>query len=431
MRKRRKTMSDKSKAEQFGEVDFNQLDHFLSQQVKKMKGAIALGGPDFVKELTRRTYQALLDAEMEEHLGYSRHEENPNASEGNYRNGRGKKVIKGDFGELEINPPRDRKGTFEPTIIKKRESTVGNFTDKIISLYARGMTTRDISEHLYEIYQIEASESLISRAVSHIQEDVVEWQNRPLDPFYTILYIDGVRFSVRGENGKVTKKCFYTVLGVPLSGKQEVLGLWIADTEGASFWLSVLTEIKKRGVKDVLIACVDGLCGMTEAIQTVFPDTDVQLCIVHHIRNCTKFVPYKDRKAICADMKHIYEAPNEQAAKAALDQLNKKWGHKYPAVILKWEEKWDLLTQFLHYPIEIRKITYTTNAVEALHALLRKNTSNRKVFPDDSALFRLLYLNIINLSNKWTKRQNWNTIIGQLVILFPERVNKFLTQNLD
>lgn len=423
-------MLEKGRLEKFGDVDFSKLDTFLSEQIKTMKGAIALGGHDFVKELTRRTYQALLDAEMEEHLGYSKNEENPNDN-CNYRNGRGTKTIKGDFGEVEINPPRDRDGSFAPQIIKKRESAVGNFTDKIISLYARGMTTREISEHLLEMYQIEMSESFVSRAVSQIQDQVNEWQNRQLDPLYAILYIDGVRFNVKGENGKVIKKCFYTVLGVPVSGKQEVLGLWIADNEGASFWLSVLTEIKQRGVQDVLIACVDGLNGMSEAIQTVFPETDVQLCIVHHIRNCTKFVASKDHRAICADMKLIYDAPSEKAAKTALGNLKEKWGAKYPAVVLRWEQKWDLLTQFLNYPLEIRKITYTTNSVEALHSLLRKNTSNRKIFPNDEALFRLLYLNIINLSKKWTKRTNWATILGQLSIIFPSRINKYLQGDLD
>ncbi len=423
-------MLEKEREEKFGGFDFKKLDGFISEQIKGMKGAIALGGHDFVKELTRRTYQALLDAEMEEHLGYSKNDENPN-EDGNYRNGRGKKTIKGDFGEVEINPPRDRDGSFEPKIIKKRESSVGNFTDKIISLSARGMRTREISEHLHEMYQIEISESFVSRAVSQIQDQVEEWQNRQLDPLYAILYIDGVRFNVRSENGKVIKKCFYTVLGVPVSGKQEVLGLWIADNEGASFWLSVLIEIKQRGVQDVLIACVDGLNGMSEAIQTVFPKTEVQLCIVHHIRNCTKFVASKDHKAICADMKTIYDAPGEKAAKVALANLKEKWGSKYPAVILRWEEKWTLLTQFLNYPLEIRKITYTTNSVEALHSLLRKNTSNRKIFPNDEALFRLLYLNIINLSKKWTKRANWATILGQFSIIFPDRINRFLQGDLD
>lgn len=410
--------------------DFKHFDKMLLAHVKKNGGKAAVMGPGLLKELTRRTYQALLDAELEEHLGYSKNDSRPEDNL-NARNGRGRKTIKGDFGEVEINPPRDRDGSFEPEIIKKRSSMVGNFTDKIISLYARGMTTREISAHIQEMYEIELSESFVSRAVSSIQEEVKEWQERQLDELYPILYIDGIRFSVRSDNNKIVKKCFYTVLGVTVGGKQEVLGLWIADNEGASFWLSVLTEIKQRGVQDILIACVDGLTGMPEAIQTVFPKTDIQLCIVHQIRNCTKFVSYKDRKEICADMRPIYDAPNEKAARNALEKLEERWGAKYPAVIQSWENKWDLLTNFLSYPLEIRTITYTTNSIEAIHALLRKNTKNRRVFPNDDALFRLLFLNIQNLTKKWTRRKGWGIIVGQLSIIFKERFTTFLKQELE
>ena len=285
----------------------------MLEHVRERGGRAAVGGDEFVKELMSRTYQALLDSELEEHLGYSKNEPSGHGS-GNSRNGRGKKTIKGDFGAVEIEPPRDRAGTFKPQIIEKRSSTVGNFTNKVVSLYARGMTTREISAHLEEIYGVELSESFVSRAVSSIQEQVDDWQGRPLESVYAVLYVDGIRFNVRSENGKIVKKCFYTILGVPVNGKQEVLGLWIADTESASFWLSVLTELKSRGVQDVLIACVDGLTGMPDAIESVFPEADIQLCIVHQIRNCTKFVSYKDRKALCADMKNIYQAPTEKAA---------------------------------------------------------------------------------------------------------------------
>lgn len=410
--------------------DFSNYEQELLEHVRQRGGSSKVGGDEFVKELMSRTYQALLDAELEEHLGYAKNEASGRGS-GNSRNGRGKKKIRGDFGEVEIEPPRDRNGTFEPQLIEKRSSVVDNFADKVVSLYARGMTTREISSHLEEIYGVELSESFVSRAVSSIQEQVDDWQGRPLESIYAILYIDGIRFNVRSENGKIVKKCFYTLLGVPLSGKQEVLGLWIADTESASFWLSVLTELKSRGVQDVLIACVDGLTGMPEAIESVFPEADIQLCIVHQIRNCTKFVSYKDRKALCADMKEIYDAPNEKAAAAALEKLEQKWGKQYPMVIASWKAKWSLLVNFLHYPLEIRKITYTTNAIEALHALFRKNTKNRKVFPNDDALFRLLYLNIKNLGGKWTKRKNWSTVLNQFSILFAERLNHALHSNLE
>jgi len=420
----------KPKKEATSEFDFSNYEQELLEHVRAHGGSSKVGGDEFIKELMSRTYQALLDAELEEHLGYAKNDAVGKGS-GNSRNGRGKKKIKGDFGEVAIAPPRDRNGTFEPQIVGKRSSVVENFTDKIISLYARGMTTREISSHLEEIYGVELSESFVSRAVSSIQEQVEDWQGRPLESIYAILYIDGIRFNVRSENGKIEKKCFYTLLGVPLNGKQEVLGLWIADTESASFWLSVLTDLKSRGVQDVLIACVDGLTGMPEAIESVFPEADIQLCIVHQIRNCTRFVSYKDRKALCADMKDIYQAPNEKAACAALEKLEQKWGKQYPMVITSWKTKWQLFVNFLKYPLEIRKITYTTNAIEALHALFRKNTKNRKVFPNDDALFRLLFLNIRNLGKKWTKRQNWSIVLNQLSILFGERINHSLNNNLE
>lgn len=410
--------------------DFKAFEKMLMEYSRKCGKPVASFGNELIKELTQRTYQALLDSEMEEHLGYSKHEASGIGS-GNSRNGYGRKKIKGDFGEVEIETPRDRESTFEPEIIKKRSSTVGNFTDKIISLYARGMTTREISAHIQEMYSVEVSESFVSRAVSSIQEQVNEWQQRPLEPIYPILYIDGIRFNVRSDNGKIVKKCFYTVLGVSVSGKQDVLGLWIADTEGASFWLSVLTDLKARGVQDVLISCVDGLTGLPQAIESVFPKTDVQLCIVHQIRNCCKFVSYKDRKNLCADMKLIYEAANEQAALAALERLEAAWGAKYPMVIKSWKDKWSLLTKFLAYTLEIRTITYTTNAIEAVHALFRKYTKTRRVFPNDESLFRLLFLNIKNLSANWTKRRGWNIVLAQLSILFPDRINNFINEDLE
>lgn len=419
-------MSAKKKESGF---DFSKFDEHLQEQIKtKGIGSFVTGGQDFVNELVSRTYQALLDAELEEHLEL---ENSDPQTSNNTRNGKGKKTIRGDFGQAQIETPRDRNATFEPQIVKKRSSTVGNFTDKIISLYARGMTTSEISAHLQEMYGIELSESFVSRAVSTVQEQVQQWQDRPLSELYAILYVDGIRFNVRGDNGKIIKKCIYTVLGITPGGQQEVLGLWISDTEGASFWLSVLKDLQTRGVNDVLITCVDGLVGMPEAIESIFPKTHVQLCIVHQIRSCTKFISYKDRKALCADMKLIYEAPNEQSAKSALKKLDEKWGKQYPAVIASWKNKWSLLVNFLNYPKELRRITYTTNAVEALHSLFRKNTKNRRVFPNDESLIRLLYLNIQNLTNKWTRRAGWNTVANQLSIIFGDRVNKFLLDNME
>jgi putative transposase len=412
-----------------GGFDFSAIEAQIQQHAKQFAGNIAIGGNDFIKELMSRTYKALLEAEMDEHLGYSKHEELGDGS-GNARNGYGKKTIKGEFGEAEIPTPRDRNASFDPQIIKKRSSTVGNFSEKIISLYARGMSTEEISSHLHEIYGVELSDSFVSRAVSTIQAEVNDWQRRPLSALYPILYVDGIRFNVRSD-GKIIKKCFYTVLGVNIEGKQDVLGLWIADNEGASFWLSVLNELKNRGVEDVLIACVDGLVGMPDAIEAVFPQAQVQLCIVHQIRNCCKHISYKDRKALCNDMKLIYQAPSLSAAEQGLENLRQNWGAKHPMVIRSWESKWANLVGFLQYPAELRKITYTTNAIESLHSLLRKNTSSKKIFPNDDSLFRILYLNIKNLSIKWTKRQGWNSVCSQLSIIFGDRFNKFADRILE
>jgi len=406
--------------------DYKQLEKMVLEFSRNSGKPVSEVGSELVNELTKKMMQTLLDAELEEHLGYAKHDPAGRGS-GNSRNGRGVKKIKGNFGEVEINPPRDRNGTFEPKIIPKRGGMVDKFTEKIISLYARGVTTREIAEHVQEIYGIEISESFVSRAVSSIEDLVKEWQSRPLEPIYPFLYIDGIRFSVRSDNGKIVKKCFYTVLGIDLSGKSDVLGLWIADTEGASFWLSVLTDLKTRGVQDVLIACVDGLTGLPDAIEAVFPKADIQLCIVHQVRNCCKFVSWKDRKQLCADMKKIYNAPSEQLAKDTLESLRDSWGAKYPMVIKSWEDKWALLTKFLNYPAEIRTMTYTTNAIEALHAILRKNTSNRRIFPNDQALFKLLFLNIRNLTKKWTKRQGWNIVLAQLSIIFHDRIHTFIS----
>lgn len=420
----------KTKENQDFDFDFDSLGDQILAATRKSPG-ILKDGHGFVNQLVGKVYEKLLEQEMESHLGYTKNDVSGNNS-GNSRNGYGKKTLKSQNGEFEIKTPRDRNSSFSPKVLEKgSRSVTDDFANKVISLYARGMTTREISEHIEEIYNFEMSESFVSRAVSSVQEEVNEWQNRPLEELYSILYIDGIRFSVRTKEEKIVKKCFYTVLGVNLEGEQEVLGLWIADTESASFWLSVLTEIQNRGVKDILIACVDGLTGMPEAIESVFPKTDIQLCIVHQVRNCCKFVSYKDRKAICSDMKKIYSASGEKAAKVAFEKLKEKWQDKYPAVIMSWESKWELLIGFLKYPQELRKITYTTNSIEALHALLRKNTKNRRVFPNDASLFRLLFLNIRNLSKKWTRRTNWGTVLNQICILFKDRIAPYIDKNLD
>ncbi len=378
---------------------------------------------DFIQSLVKTAFQSLLNAEMEEHLGYDKHAPEGRNS-GNSRNGKGRKKVRGDFGEVEIETPRDREASFDPQLIKKRETNIGNFADKIVSLYARGMTTREIEEHLREMYGIDVSPQFVTRATEHVQTDIVEWQNRPLERVYPVVYVDGLFVPVRSGNnaGSVTKKCVHIVLGISAEGRQEVLGLWIEESEGARFWLKVFNDLKARGVEDILILCGDGLKGLPEAVEAVYPKTDVQLCVVHQIRNATKFVSYKDRKAFCADMRPIYTAPTIEAAEAALEEFAAKWGSRYPMSIASWRANWLRLTMFYKYPVELRKMVYTTNAIESLNAQLRKNTSNRKVFPNDEAVIKILFLNVRNFTNRWTKRQGWDIVMNQLLMIFGDRL---------
>lgn len=396
----------------------------LMDQVRQGGGTAAVGGQNFFNRLVKTALEALLQVEMEEHLGYSKHSPAGRGS-GNSRNGTDSKTVRGDFGEAVIETPRDRNGTFEPKIVAKREGNLNNFTEKIVSLYARGMTTREIEGHLREMYGIDVSIQFISRAAEELQGEVVDWQNRPLLPMYPIVYVDGLRVSVRvGNNaGAVIKKCVYIVLGISPKGEHDVLGLWIEETEGARFWQKVFNDLKARGVKDILILCGDGLTGLDKALEAVYPKTELQLCVVHQIRNALKFVSYKDRKALCEDMRRIYCAPTLEAAEQALEALDEKWGKRYPASVASWRNHWEYLSTFLRYPVELRKIIYTTNSIESLNAQLRKNTSNRKIFPNDEAIIRLLYLNIRNFSKRWTARQGWDTVMSQLSIIFGERLS--------
>ena len=399
-----------------------EFENKLMDHVRNNGGTAAIGGQDFIQNLVASALQALLNVEMEEHLGYKK---NQGKGTGNARNGTLEKKVRGDFGQLKIKTPRDRQGTFDPQIVKKRQGSLGNFGEKIISLYSRGMTTREIEEHLHEMYGIEVSPQFISRATESLQEEITEWQNRPLEPLYPVVYVDGMRVSVRiGNNsGEVIKKCVYTVLGISTLGRQEVLGLWIEDTEGAKFWQKVFHDLKSRGVKDIFLLCGDGLTGLDKALEAVFPNTDLQLCVVHQIRNATQFVAWKDRRQFCADMRPIYTAPTIEAAKVALDHFEEKWGNRYPMAIASWHRNWDKLTTFFKYPPEIRKVIYTTNTIESLHAQMRKNTSNRKVFPNNESVLRILYLNVKNFTKKWTKRAGWDTLMIQFSIMFGDRLN--------
>lgn len=409
--------------------DAKAFESALKAQVKAAGGTKEfLKGGDFIQNLVKSAFQSLLNVEMDEHLGYERHVR----SEGtNARNGKKSKTIRGDFGEVEIETPRDRDGSFDPQIIKKRQTSVGNFSDKIVSLYARGMSTREIEEHLREMYGIEVSAQFISRATDRMQAEVIEWQNRPLDPVYPVVYVDGLHVSVRSGNnaGSVVKKCVYVVLGVSCSGRQEVLGLWIEESEGARFWLKVFNDLKARAVQDIFILCGDGLKGLPDAVESVFPKTDVQLCVVHQIRNATRFVSYKDRKEFCADMRPIYTAPTLDGAELALLEFEEKWGRRYPMSIASWKNNWVRLTTFFKYPVELRKIVYTTNTIESLNAQMRKNTSNRKVFPNDDAVIKILFLNVRNFTNRWTKRQGWDMVMNQLSVIFGERLSPEIVGN--
>lgn len=392
----------------------------LMEQVRSQGGSHAVDTRQLFQTLVKQGLEALLELEMEEHLGYGKHERQDH-SPGNARNGRTAKTVRGDFGQVEIESPRDRNATFHPKIVAKRQTSIGNFSEVVTSLYARGMTTREIEEHLQQIYGIEVSPEFISRATAQMQQQITEWQNRPLEQLYPIVFVDGLRVPVRSDKG-VVKKCVYTVLGVSCTGRQEVLGLWIAESEGARFWLKVFNDLKARGVEDILVLCGDGLTGLPEAVASVYPVTDVQLCVVHQVRNATKFVSYKDRKPFCAAMRLIYTAPTIEAAEHALDLFAQAWGARYPMSIASWRTHWDHLTVFFKYPVELRRIIYTTNAIENLHSQMRKNIANRKVFPHDEALIKILFLNIRNFSNRWSRRQGWDIVMNQLSMIFPDRL---------
>lgn len=374
-----------------------------------------------VQGLVKQTLEAFLEVEMEEHLGYAHHAIQGRGS-GNSRNGSTSKTVRGDFGEVVIATPRDRNGEFEPKIVAKRQTTVDNFSETVISLYARGMSTREIEDHVQQIYGIEISPQFVSRATDQLNQQIIDWQNRPLERIYPVVFVDGIRVSVRSDKGVIIKKCVYTVLGLSVSGRQEVLGLWIEETEGARFWVKVFNDLKARGVQDILVVCGDGLTGLPDAIRAVFALADVQLCVVHQIRNATKFVSYKDRKSFCADMRPIYTAPTIEAAQLALDRFSQAWSSKYPMSIESWRRHWDGLTTFFKYPVEFRRLIYTTNAIESLHSQMRKNIASRKMFPNDEAIIKILFLNIRNFSNRWTRRQGWDTVMNQLAVIFADRL---------
>jgi transposase-like protein len=381
-----------------------------------------VGQGGLIKQLTGKILQRALEAEMTEHLGYEKHS-NAGDNSGNSRNGHTEKTVLLENQSTTIDVPRDRAGTFEPVIVPKHEKRVPLFNDQIISMYSFGMTDRDIKAHLEKIYNVEVSSGLISRVTNAVIDEVREWQNRPLEKSYAIVYLDALRVKGKME-GKSCLKSVYTALAVNFEGKKEVLGLWIAENEGAKFWMGVLTELKNRGVQDILIACMDGLTGFPEAVRSVYPDTRVQLSIVHMVRNSTKFVSYKDLKKVCADLKAIYSACSEEAGHEALEEFGNTWNGKYPMIYQCWQRHWEDLSEFFKYPPEIRRAIYTTNAIESMNYQLRKVTKNLSTFSTEDAIFKILYLAVRNASEKWTMPiRSWGQALNQFAIEFgKERV---------
>jgi putative transposase len=383
------------------------------------------GADGLLARMTKAVLERALETEMTDHLGYEKGDPAGNGT-GNSRNGYSAKTVSTTAGAVRIGVPRDRNGRFEPQIVPKRARRLGQIDEMILSLYARGMTTRDIEAHLAEVYGVSASRELISKITDVVAEEIVTWQNRPVDDIYPIMYVDAIRIRVR-DRGVVTLKAAHLVVGIDVDGRKHVLGIWIADDEGAKFWLAVLTQLRNRGLRDVLIACCDGLTGLPDAITAVFPNTIVQTCVVHVVRNAMKFVSYGDRKKVAAGMRTIYTAPSVEAAEAALAALDRDYGRQYPGVLDVWRRAWNDFTPFLDYPPELRKVVYTTNLIESINFQLRKITKTRGHFPSDDAAMKLLYLGIRNISTKrggenGTGTHGWKQALNTMVILFPGRL---------
>jgi len=374
-----------------------------------------------LKQLTKAVVERAMQAEMNEHLGYEKHDPS-GANSGNSRNGVTRKALKGDFGEVEIATPRDRNGEFAPQIVKKNQTRWTGFDDKILSMYARGMTTREIQGHLEEIYQVEVSPSLISEVTEGVMEEARAWQNRPLEPFYGVVFLDALYVKMRHE-GRVENRAVYVALGINLEGRKDVLGLWTSPNEGAKFWLNVLTELRNRGVRDIFLVCVDGLKGFPQAIESIFPYAQVQLCIVHMVRASLNYVTWQDRKKIVADLKPIYKAATADEAERELVEFETKWP-KYPAIARLWREQWERVIPFFAFPLEVRKVVYTTNAVESLHMSLRKIIKTRGSFPTEEAAIKLLYLALTKVVAKWETVQHWKQMLNYLDTICGDRIRE-------
>ena len=374
---------------------------------------------DALKDLLGGTIKEMMEAEMDDHLGYQKSER---SDSDDYRNGYKSKRVNSSYGSMDIDVPQDRKSTFEPQIVKKRQKDISDIDQKIISMYAKGMTTRQISETIEDIYGFETSEGFISDVTDKILPQIEDWQNRPLDEVYPILYIDAIHYSVR-DNGVIRKLAAYVILGINTGGKKEVLSITVGDNESSKYWLSVLNELKNRGVKDILIICADGLSGIKEAIAAAFPKTEYQRCIVHQVRNTLKYVPDKDRKAFASDLKTIYHASDEEKARLALNRVTEKWTVKYPNSMKRWYDNWDAITPIFKFSPDVGKVIYTTNAIESLNSTYRKLNRQRSVFPSDTALLKALYLATFEATKKWTMSiRNWGQVYGELSIMYEGRL---------
>lgn len=395
-----------------------QKDDFLSDEfLKQFKTGEELN--NFLKQIQKRGIEKMLEGELDGHLGYEKHQTSDNP---NTRNGYSNKKVRTSFGESEIQVPRDRDGSFNPMIVPKRDSMVDGIENVIVSLYAKGMSNSDIEEQIREVYNFEVSTSTISRITEKVSADIVAWQNRPLEPVYLIVWMDGIVFKVR-ENSKVINKTVYIAVGLRRDGKKEVLGLWLGKNESAAFWMSVLTDIKARGTEDILITATDNLNGFTDTIKNVFPESKTQICVVHQIRNASRYVVWKDKKAFTADMKHIYNAPNQEAAKAALGDFASKWDSKYSYAVKSWKDNWEDLTVFFEFPLEIRKIIYTTNLIENLNGKIRKYTKNKLSFPTDEAVMKSVYLAVREATKKWSMPiRHWGIVLNQFLTIYEKRV---------
>lgn len=396
------------------------------EKIRELLETTGVTGMDDIQQLFRETIAEFmetgLDSELDEHLGYDRYNTKEKATDDS-RNGYSSKTLRTSFGDTSIQVPRDRKGEFDPVILRKNQTSISQDVEaKIISMYAKGMTTSDIGDHIRDIYGIEVSESTVSRITDKVLPEAKEWQQRPLESIYAVMFMDAIHYHVRSE-GQVVKKAVYVAIGIDLNGRKDVLGMWVGENESAKYWATVLNSLRNRGVEDIFIACTDNLTGFSNAIEAVFPRTDIQNCIIHQLRNSSKYVSYKDLKALMADLKQVYAAVDETAAEEALDRFAERWDRKYPKISASWRANWPNLSTYFKFPEELRRLIYTTNAIEGFNRQLRKVTKSKAVFPTDDSLFKMLYLAMLDITKKWTgRRQDWSVIHAQLAVFYADRM---------